>query len=477
MSNFKETDKERVKSLIVRENSVFIPKVSERFKSGDVIDRSNNEEAFNAAFETEIKIAPKGKRTNEVLEVNEKRTPSLDKGDDWFDFEEDMMNFYDKDSDVIVRDSQIYNKYDVSVGNKPKFVDVANVKDPRYCLMNMHESPGYVILFEIFDKGEPIERDYISISNGPNAVKFDINSEDTAYVVTNTGLTRKLKIDNRNLINKKQVDSGGQIFNLDMDSSHVYCAGASGDGLIIIDKNDMKLISKTTFNAGDVSLKNEYVFITDYSNADLRVYDKTDKSSPSLVTTLSVGSFPVNVKVHGDYAYINEYNGDNINVVDISDPTSPTIVNMFFPAGESLNRGGIFVKGDYLYVFSDVEGDLGFPDADSALEVFSGASDPSSLTKEFSYAFPSNARIEPPAMSGERFWVPDFGQTKFAELKNPFIWNDHLKLQELDVLKRVGDLPFTPSDSSNWSGSDPTTIQEAINRIAASIASNHNPIS
>lgn len=102
--------------------------------------------------------------------------------------------------------------------------------------------------------------------------------------------------------------------------------------------------------ADSVFISGNFAYFTgyDFSESDLilKVYDISDPTSPSLVSSFVTPGSAVESYIVGDYAFIAD-SGSGLAIVDISDPTSPFLKSSFY-AGETVTD--VQVAGDYAYV-------------------------------------------------------------------------------------------------------------------------------
>ena len=79
----------------------------------------------------------------------------------------------------------------------------------------------------------------------------------------------------------------------------------------------------------------------------LAIIDISVPTAPTLVSTLSVGTQPVEADVAGRYLYVADDGDDNLKIVDVSDPASPAIVGTLAMAAA---LSSISVSGKYAYL-------------------------------------------------------------------------------------------------------------------------------
>ena len=101
-----------------------------------------------------------------------------------------------------------------------------------------------------------------------------------------------------------------------------------------------------------------YAYVTHWNSVNggqVSSVDITDKSSPSVLDTLTIGGHVLDIVVDGDYAYIANgyYSGDSFTnklvVVNISNPNSLSIEGSIEDAINLIGSHGIYKSGDYVY--------------------------------------------------------------------------------------------------------------------------------
>ncbi|WP_421859270.1 Ig-like domain-containing protein [Marinobacter salarius] len=103
--------------------------------------------------------------------------------------------------------------------------------------------------------------------------------------------------------------------------------------------------------ANNVDLQGDIAYVA-AGGAGLQIVDVSDKSAPTIVSSMDTAGVAIDVKVRGEYAYI----ADGVNglvVVKISDPTNPV---PFFIAPSSDVARDIAIEGDYAYIADDRAG-------------------------------------------------------------------------------------------------------------------------
>ena len=79
----------------------------------------------------------------------------------------------------------------------------------------------------------------------------------------------------------------------------------------------------------------------------MQIYDVSNPSAPTLVSTIATGTNPRKIYVQGKYAYVANYGSSSLQIYDVSNPYAPVSINIL-----ATNTGpwGLWVQGRYAYV-------------------------------------------------------------------------------------------------------------------------------
>lgn len=108
----------------------------------------------------------------------------------------------------------------------------------------------------------------------------------------------------------------------------------------------------------DIFVSGNYAYITlGGTTSSLVVYDISNPTAPNMVGSIDdSGSVnldnPFSVFVTGNYAYVSSFADNGISIIDVSDPTNPTHVSSLTDIGTMQGAQGMFVAGKYAYVAS-----------------------------------------------------------------------------------------------------------------------------
>jgi len=151
------------------------------------------------------------------------------------------------------------------------------------------------------------------------------------------------------------------------DEGYAYVANNSGNLSIFNVQNPKAAFPESYIgglgNTTSVYVDGNYAYVTSFDNR-LYIINVTNKSSPSIVTSVDIGG-PQNVFVSEGYAFVTAQGGIQLAVYDVGDPSDPYLAgSTSVPSGHPYYLGGacgIYVVGNLVYVCS----------WDNALTIFS----------------------------------------------------------------------------------------------------------
>lgn len=236
-----------------------------------------------------------------------------------------------------------------SIGNKPRDVYLYD----EHAFMLQHADPGYLVIFNIQDKKNPIERGTVEIWNGPNSIEvFD----DKAFIGANSGKLVVVDVsDPDNPVTLSNDNFGGQKFDIAHTENLVAMADTEGAGINLIDVSDPSApvsIYNEAFSAGGMDIEESLCYVTDYGNSQVLVYDISDLTAVSKVCTFAVGSMVTSIAVQNNIAYVGEYSDPLLHIVDFNDLSSPAVVQSLDVPDQLTFEGGALRIRDHLYTFT-----------------------------------------------------------------------------------------------------------------------------
>ena len=237
-----------------------------------------------------------------------------------------------------------YNPKSVAIGNGFAYVVDSNSEDLK--------------IIDIKEKNKPSIISSLPIGNIPNEI---ILFENYVYVVDQG--SEDLKIINisdptsPNIVST--ITTGESPQSIDVDGDYAYVVDDDDENIKIIDisdKNSPIVTGILPFDGAEepvavaVSGNYAYAYIEDLTPAELKIIDISNKNNPVIISSLTTGNEPVDVKVSGDYAFLINKN-DKLRIVDVSDASNPFIVSISdIGMGESTS---LEVSGNYAYVTTD----------------------------------------------------------------------------------------------------------------------------
>lgn len=183
--------------------------------------------------------------------------------------------------------------------------------------------------------------------------------------------------DPQNGFNVGQFDTSdsGTVNQVVWAGKYAYVVGQTGGGAGFLRVFDISKptdgVSKSVVTVGStsfggVAIQGQYAYVTDTTNATLRIYDiSVPTSTPVAKGTLGVGNLVRPIKVAGKYAYM-AYGAvgagvAGVYVADISNPASPAAAFGSPNSGLGLNARDLDISGN---------GDLIYEINDQVLEIF-----------------------------------------------------------------------------------------------------------
>lgn len=176
-----------------------------------------------------------------------------------------------------------------------------------------------------------------------------------AYLPTSLGKLYVIDISDPTNLEKVGVyQSENSIEKVVVSGQYAYVIGIDSQSqnfVEIVDISDptnpIRESSTSVDAAMGMAIKEKYMFIT---NGDLQIFDVSNPTSPTLISSYETPNIADPIKVEGNYAYIGDVFG--AEVVDISDIYSPRQVGYY----QDGHVADVAVVGDFVYVADSVEG-------------------------------------------------------------------------------------------------------------------------
>lgn len=241
---------------------------------------------------------------------------------------------------------------------KPKYVE----RQGEYAFVVFQANPGYLVAYDVSDSSNPTVVDTVNVAQagGPNGGYTLSIANDTLYVSQNGGSFTTVDItDPTEMAVESHVSTGGQGFDIATKGHYVYVADATG-ALRVFDAGDPAnptQVATRTVSAGGVAVEGDQLYVTDYPNNQILIYDISDPGAPSQIGSYSTSfAFPVPVEVSDNQVYVQKYGGSQVEVVDVSDPMSPSKVTTISTPGTIPNGGAVEVAGDRVFLITGQSG-------------------------------------------------------------------------------------------------------------------------
>ena|GEM_PF-6086983 len=285
---------------------------------------------------------------------------------------------------IFVKDNYAY----ISNLNKFEIVDISNSSSPTIVgqgeTTDGYQGDIYMIdnqlfvsddlgvnIFDVSDKNNPISLNKIITNDDIRSIKIKDNylylagyRKFMVYDISN--------INNPSLVLTTDIKNG---WGIDISNSYAY---VSSSEITIFDISN--LTNSTSYiesiNNDDsvlaIQKENNYLYVAS-NRGGLKIYDITDFSNPTLLSTTLSGTLCRDVTVSGNYAYLRTMNDNTLKIIDISNKSQPEILSTI-PLPVSYLR--MQVKDNILYIL------------DNELRIFD-ISNPSNPTLLYNTAFNS----------------------------------------------------------------------------------------
>jgi len=231
----------------------------------------------------------------------------------------------------------------------------------RYAVVTFHENPGYVRVYDILDPSNPILLSTsVTINNAPNGCHIQ---GDYMYLSTNTGRFYIVDVSdptNLSITGTNQPFVNSQMFdiNVDAEANTAYGADTIGNGLLVFDitdKSSPTFITNLPMNAAGIVIRGDILYLTQYVAGQLRIFDISIRTAPTLIGILGGLNFPVQIALDPtrDIVYVGSFNTPNLYSIDITNPINPILLDNVIIGGVSQpNFGSVNFRNNYLYISS-----------------------------------------------------------------------------------------------------------------------------
>jgi hypothetical protein len=343
-------------------------------------------------------------------------------------------------------------------------------------------------IFDISNQIKPVLKSYITLL-GSYAIQIQGNyayipssGGSTLYIVnitnpSNPSVTGSLAI----------TGSPGSLYSCVVSGNYCYIS-TQNKGLTVVDVTTPSAPSQiyqeggTTNKSFGIAINGNTLYTTNYQTTApwtvryLKTWDITTPSSPTLQNTytLPAGTKPLGINVSGNTAFVSDVNTNTIQVIDITTPTSPSYLS-------SLTASGLFnsdftsitamPNDNYVYIPSGSNATYGgfidmFDITNRSLPIKIATAFTNVPTSVFGGIAIANGYI----YAGDYGVAP--GSTGTLDVFTMPIEN----LVAGNIT--VDSINYSPATLTNWSGTPPSTIQQALDRISSLLVTlnSGNPI-
>lgn len=378
-------------------------------------------------------------------------------------------------------DSQNASTDDLSTKNvyrsKPKFLNSFPVNIPpvadkarniliedNFVYALLHANPGYLVIYDISDLNnvtcsldKNIEQlGFIDKQNSPNAL---VKKGDYVYVAGNLGRLDVFDVSDKTnpvrvFAQKIFSSANSQVFEMgiDKESDLIFLAYASGTaGLGIVDiSNPLNPVGLSlqggAMGGVAVDVINKIAFSTQYSSAEVQIYDYSDKNNIININTFSVGSFPVQIDIKENLLFVSEYINNETYIYDRSDNLNVILESTIIKDGRAaFNRPHHFPCEDNYLLLIDYVNNIYFYDIKN----------PASPILNWKFVMESVSVANTQGISL-------FGDFIAIARRNP----DQFEIYKMQTSINPEQVYYNDVDN-NFASPKPVNLQDAVNRIAS----------
>lgn len=370
--------------------------------------------------------------------------------------------------EIFVKDNLAYLTTDNSA-NQVLVLDITSPTTPSYF--------SGLVLGQTVQKAY-LDGDYFFIAGTSNTAELVIVKGGFSYLspgnVVLTSIISPNSWDSPDLVSTANNTGNGVGLKTTIDSDYAFL-GTSNDGtspdLTIVDISNPLSTTVSgavhlSANINDVAVSGNYAYLaTSHNTQEFMVINITNKTSPSLTTSLNLGNNndALSIEIQNNYAYVTKVVAGSTNrevyVIDISTPTSPSQVGTV----ELGNTGyDIAISGNYAYV--------GTPITNGEIRIID-ISNPLSPTQVSPYNISGGTQFVSLSVQNNRLyvWVMQSGIPKLVvlDITNPLSVSELGSFTDsaynVGQLTVVGSLAFTATDLNTtelriFNISDPSNI-------------------
>jgi|GEM_PF-3046851 len=188
-------------------------------------------------------------------------------------------------------------------------------------------------------RSSPADRQWVSVTYGNGMFVAVDGGANASVMVSGSALSVNTPTGN--------IYQGVQTFNQQLKVG--YAGTATGQLYVAGNATNAKLVASRSMNFSSVmQVQGKYLYVS--ASSDILVYDMTVPSNPTLVTTYTLGTAMVSMRLSGRYMYA--LTATTMYIIDIGNPQSLSVLHSItvWPSGSGL---ALAVQGRYAYVYTN----------------------------------------------------------------------------------------------------------------------------
>lgn len=265
--------------------------------------------------------------------------------------------------------------------------------------------------------------------------------------------------------------ASGSLYSCVVSGNYCYVSTQS-KGLTVIDITNPAAPAQVYQEGGTlnksfgVAISGNTLYTTNYQTASpwtvryLKTWNISTPTAPVLQNTytLPANTKPGNLSLSGNTAYVSDINVSRVHLIDVTTPTSPNFLSTITPTGTfGADFEGVTAlpNDNYLYVPSGSLTPQG-----GAIDLYDVSNKTSPLKLSTVYTNVSGSVFGGIAISGGYIFAADYGVAPGS--------TGTLDVFTMPVENLIaGSINYSPSVPANWGGTAPSTIRQAIDRMAS----------
>ena len=347
-------------------------------------------------------------------------------------------------------------------------------------------------IYDISNQNKPVLKSVLSSGTyGSYGVFPFVQGGHTYVAIPSSGAVGKLILVNVDNPNTPTITTTftfssspitvGALYSCCVYNGYIYIASQSA-GLLVLDigggsgsiSTPVAVFQESTvlnaIKSFGVTVANGTLFTTQYitsgfSTRQIKSWSITTPSTPSLLQSLQVTTVgePLGVVVSGNTAFVAVTGGSGGSAIDLIDVTSPSSMSNLSVANASYTfSSGMLpaVSGNYLFVPSGTNATNG-----GAIDFFDISTRTSPVKIATTYTGVGGSVFGSITINNGYIYAADYG---VAPGSNGSL--DVFSMPSISLIAgsiTVSKVNYNPATPTNWSSTAPTTIQQALDRMAA----------